>query len=121
MPQGLSQPTLHLIADDRPANLCRHRQAHAYRPVSRPVAGSERSLGEPLPRGLDREELRTTQKPGLLWETKPAPRHANYFCAARTTSRFRPLARRRLSIFRPAGVALRLRNPCSLFRRTLLG
>src|SRR5438105_1371988 len=44
-----------------------------------------------------------------------------YFLCAETTSRLRPLARRRLSTLRPALVALRLRNPCSRLRRILLG
>ena len=44
-----------------------------------------------------------------------------YFVAALTTSRLRPLSRRRLRTLRPALVLIRLRNPCSLFRLTLLG
>jgi len=50
-----------------------------------------------------------------------ATRSKGYFLCARTTSRLRPFARRRLRTLRPAAVALRLRNPCSRFRRILLG
>lgn len=38
-----------------------------------------------------------------------------------TVSRLRPLARRRLSTWRPPGVAMRARKPCVRFRRRLLG
>ena len=44
-----------------------------------------------------------------------------YFFGALTASRFRPLARRRFSTARPCRVLIRLRNPCSRLRRTLLG
>ena len=50
-----------------------------------------------------------------------AAQHPCYFFGALTTSRLRPFARRRLRTLRPALVALRLRNPCSLFRLILLG
>src|SRR5205823_14945872 len=56
-------------------------------------------------------------------ETHRPPRALprGYFLGALTTSRLRPFARRRLRTLRPALVALRLRNPCSRLRRTLLG
>jgi hypothetical protein len=38
-----------------------------------------------------------------------------------TVNRFRPLARRRLSTFRPPGVSIRARKPCVRFLRMLLG
>lgn len=44
-----------------------------------------------------------------------------YFEAIVTTSRLRPLARRRLSTSRPPFVRMRARNPCTRFRRILLG
>jgi hypothetical protein len=120
MPHRFPQAPLHKIPDHCASDLGRYRQPHAQTSVSRPEAGGKRTLGESKPRGLHREELRATQEPDRLGKSELAPRHG-YFCAARTTSRLRPLARRRFRTLRPAGVALRLRNPCSLLRRTLLG
>src|SRR5206468_2867764 len=44
-----------------------------------------------------------------------------YFEAARTTSRLRPLSRRRLSTARPCLVELRFLKPCARFRFTFDG
>ena len=44
-----------------------------------------------------------------------------YFEGIETAIRLRPLARRRLSTFRPPGVLIRFRKPCTRFRRIRLG
>src|SRR5438094_40612 len=83
---------------------------------------SRRIIALPLsasaqPHASARRELWGKRNPGGA----PAAGKRPYFLCALTTSRLRPFARRRLRTLRPAWVALRLRNPCSLFRLTLLG
>lgn len=75
------------------------------------------------PQSLQAEEFPASSDAGCLGEVA-GPRHCLYpgcFGGIETVRRRRPLARRRLSTWRPPGVAIRARKPCVRFRRRLLG
>ena len=72
------------------------------------IAGANTSTGTPEP-----QEILRSAESFILTRA-----HARWF---QTVRRFRPLARRRRSTFRPLAVLIRFRNPCVLRRRRLCG
>jgi hypothetical protein len=78
--------------------------------------GSEQRPGIAGTLVVDSSEILRTQKADTFRKT----RDGNYLSEL-TVSFLRPLARRRESTARPFLVSMRLRNPCVLARRRLLG
>jgi hypothetical protein len=74
----------------------------------------------PVPVALHPEELVALPDSRELGKGA-RPAHPGCFGGTETVRRLRPLARRRFKTLRPAGVAMRARNPWVRFRRRLLG
>lgn len=119
----LSDGAFYVISNDGAADARADRDADAA-----PCLPAQRLQNDevfrvlPRPTSLYAKEFPPLPEPRELREgPAPVSSHPGCFGGIETVSRLRPFARRRFSTLRPAGVAMRARNPCVRFRRRLLG
>lgn len=115
-PEQFARPSLRQVSLDCRAKLPgrRHSEPGHRRPVRHDEHGHESTVN-PRPGVVRTFEI--LAPPDSLC---PRQRLAGHRSSA-TVSRFRPLARRRLSTIRPFFVDIRTRNPCVFLRRRVLG
>ena len=124
-PERLAEQALDAVAVDGAADLARHRQAEA-RAVGRLAGGrarerveDEEAVADRAALAVDALELRAAGQAPALRAPAGGARQAVH--RGQTVSRLRPLARRRLSVRRPARVLMRARNPWVRARLRFLG
>ena len=120
--EELAHQPPHPVAGHRPADVPAGGNAEARDPIVTSLRDDHKTGTRPAAADpLQAEKLGALADAMCLRESLVVARLQGCFGGMLTVSRLRPLARRRFSTCRPAGVAMRARNPCVRLRRRLLG